>query len=204
MSLNKVAGSPSSSYLGTPIRSLRSEFITAIPFSCNMSLNVGAAGPSLSGNRSPVTAWSSLSVLGSTHPVTEVRHDARRASFERVLKRLPEPFRKTVERLSVACSTPHFLRLRWPVHHNRSDAFLPISKRDSPCSSLQSRRRVVNSHHVHWLPKILLHENRHPGRLVRASRLLVFPSYRAPENAFQINSREPENRIRIIELIEKR
>ena len=28
--------------------------------------------------------------------------------------------------------------------------------------------------------------------------------YRAPENAFQINSREPENRIRIIELIEKK
>ena len=97
-------------------------------------------------------------LAGDTHPIVEVRHDERHASFERILKCLSEPFRKTVERFSVARSTTHVLRLWWPVHHYRSDIFLPVSEPDS-CSLLQPRKHVEHPHHALWLPKFLVHEN---------------------------------------------
>ena len=83
-----------------------------------------------------------------------------RASCGRVLKCLPQPTRKTEKRFNVACSTTYVLRLWWPVHHCRSDVFMPVSKPDGSCSPLQSRRRVEHPHHVLWLPKFLV---RHPA-----------------------------------------
>ena len=51
-------------------------------------------------------------------------------------------------------------------------------------------------------PDGLLEPKKHKQRTCVARGACT--AYCAPENAFQINSREPENRIRIIELIEKR
>ena len=132
-------------------------FITAISSSCKMSLNKETASPSLSGKRSPVTAWSSLSCVGT--PIRSLRSVTMHVLPLGVSNSL---LLSHVERRSMACSTAHILRLPWPVHHHCGEIILPVSKPDSSCSSLQSRRSVEHPHHVLWLPKFLVHENRQP------------------------------------------
>ena len=54
-------------------------------------------------------------VPGDTHPVVEVRHDARRASLWCVLKRLSEPPCETLQSLGIGRSAARVLR------HSRTD-----------------------------------------------------------------------------------
>ena len=85
--------------------------ITAIPSSCMGSPSKEAAGPSFSGTKSSVTAWFSVVVPGLTHPIVEVRHDARRASLRRVLECLSEPPCETIQCLGTGCSAARVLPL---------------------------------------------------------------------------------------------
>ena len=69
--------------------------------------------------------------------MVEVCHNVRRASLSRLLKPLSEPLREAVWCLRVGSSAGRVLRPWGPVHHDRSDVFLPVSESDGMCSSLQ-------------------------------------------------------------------
>ena len=76
----------------------------------------------------------------------------------------------------VGSSAARVMRLRRQVHHDRCDVFLPVSKSDGSCSSLQLRRSIECSDHVPRLPGSLAHKNGHPCGHVGEARLFVSPS----------------------------
>ena len=108
-----------------------------------MSLNNEAASPSFSRHSLILLVVAS----GDAHPIVVFCHNVRCASFWRVPKRLPEPLRETVQCLSMGSSAGRCLQLWRPVHHDRCDVLLPISKSDGAClpCSFQGASNVLTT-----------------------------------------------------------